>query len=39
MGAFEVAVDGERIFSKKEKGYLPSHPEIIEILKVKMRIP
>ncbi len=33
IGAFEVRVDGELIFSKKERGRFPEHSEIIEILK------
>jgi len=33
LGVFEVRVDGELIFSKKESGRFPEHSEIIDILK------
>ena len=33
IGAFEVSLDGELIFSKKEKGRFPEHSEIIRLLK------
>ena len=32
-GIFEVTVDGERIFSKKEEGRFPSEKEIVEKLR------
>jgi len=32
IGAFEVSLDGELIFSKKEKGRFPEHTEIIRLL-------
>ncbi len=32
IGAFEVKVNGELIFSKKKSGRFPEHSEIIEIL-------
>lgn len=34
-GAFEVLVDGERIFSKTASGRFPDHAEIIKILQEK----
>lgn len=33
---FEVRLDGELIFSKKELGRFPDHIEIIEVLKRKL---
>jgi len=33
MGAFEVKVDDELVFSKKEARVFPDHAEIIELLK------
>ena len=33
MGAFEVKVDDELVFSKKEAKVFPDHAEIIELLK------
>ncbi len=35
MGAFEVAINDELIFSKKASGRFPDSGEIIRILKVK----
>ena len=35
LGVFEVRVDGELIFSKKESGRFPEHSEIIALLKKK----
>ncbi len=32
-GIFEVSVDGERIFSKKEEGRFPSEKEIVDKLR------
>ena len=32
MGAFEIRVDGELIFSKKETGVFPDHGEILRML-------
>jgi selenoprotein W-related protein len=34
-GVFEVCVDGDLIFSKKELGRFPEHPEIFSILDSK----
>ena len=34
-GIFDVAVDGEVVFSKHEAGRFPSHDEIIKLLSVK----
>lgn len=34
---FEVRVDAELIFSKKQLGRFPDHSEIIEVLKRKMK--
>ncbi len=34
-GAFEVKADGEVVFSKKNSGRFPLHPEIIELLRAK----
>lgn len=34
---FEVRVDSELIFSKKQLGRFPEHSEIIDVLKSKMR--
>jgi selT/selW/selH-like putative selenoprotein len=33
MGAFEVLLDGELMFSKLQSDRFPSHEEIIEVLK------
>ncbi len=33
MGAFEVKVDDELVFSKKETKVFPNHEEIVELLK------
>ena len=35
MGAFEIRVDGELIFSKKEKGIFPDHSEIVAMVKAR----
>ncbi|MFO0752334.1 MAG: Rdx family protein [Thermodesulfovibrionales bacterium] len=34
-GAFEVLVDGERVFSKTASGRFPDHAEIIKLLQEK----
>ena len=34
-GIFDVSVDGERIFSKRDEGRFPAESEIIESLKAR----
>ena len=34
-GIFEVSVDNERIFSKKEEGRFPSEKEIVDKLRAR----
>jgi len=35
-GIFDVAVDGEVIFSKHRSGRFPAHSEIVELLRDRM---
>lgn len=36
MGALEIKLDGDLIFSKKESGRFPDQSEIIEIIKKRL---
>lgn len=36
MGALEVKVDGNLIFSKKETNRFPDHSEVVEVIKSRL---
>ena len=36
-GIFDVAVDGEIVFSKQEHGEFPATPEIVELVRAQLK--